>query len=307
MSAERLNAKELGKAQGVSRFAALVHTEGCGVSGVDHENIYTRMMLGYLRHPRASMALLLEHGCEKTHNDFMRNELIGEGLETDRFGWASVQMDGGIEKVLDRVEAWFADAAAAMAPPVYEALGLEGLRIGLLSSGPVSADVASGLALLTRWIVSAGGTVLVPGNDGLLGTSEYRQNVLGGRATQASLSIGQDFRKPGFHIMAAPTQDAAEIVTGMGATGVESLLVHVSEHPIQGHPFIPVLQLCSEQAINDRYGGDIDLHLEGDAASWPEQMLSLLVRTAGRDYIARSTAMGNTAFQVSRGLLSVST
>ena len=307
LCAERLNGKGLGRTQGISRFAALVHTEGCGVSGAAAENIYTRTMLGYLTHPLVKTALLLEHGCEKTHNDFMRNELAEQDIDLDRFGWASVQLDGGIDNVMDRVEEWFSRNLSDAEPPAHEDVGLESLRIGLLSAGPVATDAASSLARLTRWIVAAGGTVVVPANDGLLDTSEYATAVLGTRSPDACLANGQQLKKAGFHIMVVSTDDCTEIVTGLGATGVEILLAHVGEHPIHGHPFIPLLQISSARQVCERYGADMDLEVEGPGDSWPEQVLRLLVRTAGREYTAKSAALGNTAFQVSRGLLGVST
>ena len=69
MIAHRCNEQKIGKAQGISRFVALPHTEGCGVSSGRSEEIYTRTMIGHLTHPTVALGLLLEHGCEKTHND----------------------------------------------------------------------------------------------------------------------------------------------------------------------------------------------------------------------------------------------
>ena len=56
-------------------------------------------MLGYLLHPNTRMALLLEHGCEKTHNDYFRSRLVEAGKDPSRFGWASIQADGGLDAV----------------------------------------------------------------------------------------------------------------------------------------------------------------------------------------------------------------
>ena len=47
----------------------------------------------------ARHAVLLEHGCEKTHNDWFRGKIQEAGRDLDAFGWASIQLDGGIEKV----------------------------------------------------------------------------------------------------------------------------------------------------------------------------------------------------------------
>lgn len=46
-------------------------------------------MLGYLGHPTVWRALLLEHGCEKTHNEYMAS-YIKKDLKMDptKFGWA---------------------------------------------------------------------------------------------------------------------------------------------------------------------------------------------------------------------------
>lgn len=71
------------------RFVSLPHTEGCGVSDV---SISSRTLVGYLRSPLVAHALLLEHGCEKTHNDFFAAELRALSVDPQQFGWASLQV-----------------------------------------------------------------------------------------------------------------------------------------------------------------------------------------------------------------------
>ena len=88
----------------ITRFVALAHTEGCGVSSGRSEEIYTRTMIGHLTHPTVAIGLLLEHGCEKTHNDHVRHEIQKLGISPDSYGWASVQMDGGIDAVINKVQ-----------------------------------------------------------------------------------------------------------------------------------------------------------------------------------------------------------
>ena len=79
----------------VTRFECLPHTEGCGTGypdgGID---LYSRIMLGHLTHPSVALALCLEHGCEKTHNDFMTGALTEAHIDPARFGYASIQLDG---------------------------------------------------------------------------------------------------------------------------------------------------------------------------------------------------------------------
>ena len=52
---------------GLTRFVALAHTEGCGAANAD--DLYLETLAGHLQHPFTQRAVLLEHGCEKTHND----------------------------------------------------------------------------------------------------------------------------------------------------------------------------------------------------------------------------------------------
>ena len=95
----------------VSRFVALVHTEGCGSNNA--AGLFLDTLAGHLAHRSVRHAVLLEHGCEQTHNDAVRHHLAERGLPADRFGWASVQMDGGIAsvraKVAGQLEAMAAD------------------------------------------------------------------------------------------------------------------------------------------------------------------------------------------------------
>ena len=97
-------------------------------------------MVSYLLHPRTSPAL--EHGCEKTHNDYMSATALSEVEEQD-FGWASVQMDGGIDAVIERVESYFTNAVRELDPP-ENAVGID-VRVALLSSGPLPTGVAEAM------------------------------------------------------------------------------------------------------------------------------------------------------------------
>ena len=107
MAVDRLNAGSLGNELGLDRFVSLVHTEGCGASSGPSEELFIRTMAGYLLHPTVRYAFLLEHGCEKTHNDYFSRYLKKNDIDVDRFGWASIQADGGIENVLHLIEDWF--------------------------------------------------------------------------------------------------------------------------------------------------------------------------------------------------------
>lgn len=301
----RLNKKGLGQPSPLSRFVALAHTEGCGNSAGSFEQMYARTMVGYITHPFVKHCLLLEHGCEKTHNDFMRHQVEELGGDPSRLGYASIQLDGGIEKVTQKVEAWFAEQLATDQPALTESVGLDGLRVGLLSDGPVSAAVAQQLAILTKMIVGAGGLVVVPENTGLLSTPAYRNALLGQATVLPSLGYGEHARQNGFHMMETPTEHWVETVTGLAATGVELVLALVNEQPMQTHPLVPVLQMASEAAMQQQYGMDLDLLLTADPTDWNDQILDRCKQVIEHTYAPRLYQQGNIDFQFTRGLLGV--
>jgi altronate dehydratase len=305
MIADRLNERGYGEGK-VSRFVALPHTEGCGNSGGASLDLYSRTVLGHLDHPLVRFALLLEHGCEKTHNDYFRSRLIEADLDPEYFGWASVQLDGGIEKVTRRVEDWFAETLEDADELRYETVGLEYLRLGLMAVGPVSDGTAWSLAELTVLVVGAGGTVVVPEIASLLRSDTYLEGTVGGAEVRNTLAHGQAARKPGFHVMEAPTKNPTETATGLGATGVEVMLAHVSGRPLQAHRMIPLLQISADPETIEGHGEDLDVILDGDPSVWTQNILDSVLDVGSRRCTPRLYGQGNTGFQLTRGLLGVS-
>ncbi len=303
--ANRLNEGDATQGK-VTRFVALPHTEGCGVSAGSAEQIYSRTVLGHLANPSVRFALLLEHGCEKTHNDYFESVLRERGLDPARFGWASVQLDGGIESVISRVETWFDETLDDAADLTDETAGLESLRLGLYAAGDLSDAAASSLARVTLAVVRAGGTIVVPERSAMLSSSAYLEPVLGDRAPENTLSYGQQAKKTGFHVMQAPTDHWIETATGLGATGVELMVAHVAGHPLQAHRMIPLLQVSSDPDTISEHGEDLDVILEDDPSAWAEQILLAVSAVASRDYTPKLFEAGNTDFQFTRGLLGVS-
>jgi altronate dehydratase len=309
MIAARLNENPDALRQ-VSRYVALAHTEGCGAGAGYSQRMLLETMLGHLTHPSVRRGLLLEHGCEQTHNDAMRHYLAGQGVDVERLGWASVQMDGGLEKVTEKIARWFADALDGQPSEPVEEVGLEHLRLGLTATGVLDDAVARGLARLAQRVVTAGGLVVVPENAALLGSPAFRQELL--RAPEEALptlGYGQKAQEMGLHIMHSPTEHPVETLSGLGATGVEVMLAHVAGPPLQGHPMIPLVQVSAHGPTRQRFGGDLDLALEA-AALRPESLaadlLGLVARVVSREYVPRLFAQGNTGFQLTRGWLGLS-
>lgn len=307
--AERLNQQQVGYEQGISRFVALAHTEGCGASSGSSEEMYTRTLVGYLIHPIVACGLLLEHGCEKTHNDYISNALAKQGISRDRFGWASVQLDGGIEAVTEKVEHWFQRAVATLGPRRYVEVGIEHLQIALTATGSVTDEVALSFANLTRTLLGAGSTVIIPENATFLSVPAYREQVFEGHQIRNTLAYGQRVTEPGLHIMEAPTDHIVETFTGLGATGVDMIVTHGVGSPVQAHRMIPVLQATTDTATWTTYREDLDI-LPAQANWTPEQLalqiMESILQVASRQYIPKLFGKGNTDFQFTRGLLGIS-
>ncbi len=305
MAAERLNRKEVGGECGVSRAVAPVHTEGCGSSGISSDALYTRTMLGYLTHPNVAHALLLEHGCEKMHNARLQRQLQEHGIEPGRYGFASVQLDGGIERVLDRIEAWFTAALEAGGPAPEREVGIGSLRLGLFSTGRLSEPEAAGLLELVRTMLGCRASVVVPQSASLLESPAFAERLLGSTPARAGLGYGQTARGPGFFVMESPSRHAVEALTGLGATGVHLILARIEDHPLPAHPLVHMLQFGAGQASRE-FSDDLDIPLEEPPGEWPRLLLDKILRTASREYTPKYSSSGYSDFQLSRGLLGVS-
>ena len=318
----------------VSRFVALVHTEGCGSNNA--AGLFLDTLSGHLAHRCVRHAVLLEHGCEQTHNDAVRHHLADRGLAADRFGWASVQMDGGIANVRAKVARQFETMAAARAPeasgteladatpdmaaararevvpaPELErtAVGANEIRIALVANGPLPEAMGEAFGRLATGLVAAGATVVVPDNAGLLRNDGFRSAVFpDGAVPGASLAFGQPANEAGFQIMETPTENPVETFTGLGATSVELMLCHVGWNPLQGHPMLPLVQVTADAAVAKRYGSDLDrvLVLERDLTGLVGELATLVADVASCRYRPKLWSRGVTEFQLTRGRLGLS-
>ena len=307
LASERMNASGLARTLGLGRFVTLTHTEGCGFGGESMYQLLQRTYRGYATHPNVAAALLLEHGCEKIPNDAMRRQFETAGLPLDRFGWASVQLDGGIDKALAGIEAWFARAGAACPTTPRLPAGLGALTIGMLSAAPVRAAGAAVFARVARAVLAAGGSVLLPEGDPLLAAVEFRSALLGATPPHATLAYGQPVTAPGLHLVATDSDHWVENLAGLGGCGAQVFLGLVGDTPQQGHPMLPVLQIAAPGGLPAVTERDVDAVLSGDADEDEANVLRLLCRTAEGDFLPAATAGGFVDFQLSRGLLGVST
>lgn len=302
MAAQRLNQTDLPQALGISRFETVVHTEGCGVSR-GSLSLYTQTLLGHLAHPLVKHALLLEHGCEKTHNDYFRQAMRDNGRSPEEFGWASIQLDGGIQAVLAKMAGWFSQRRGAEAQRGWgdEEQGrtsARSLTIGLLAAGGVSEQAAAGMMYLMQAVVANGGSVIVPERFGLAMESVLDEQ-------RPSLSYGRMPQTPGLHIMATPNCNWSEVIVGLGAAGANIIVANIGDHPRQGHPFIPVLQVSDDPQVVQTYAADLD----GDTAVFaqPQNLTQLIQATLAGEITPKCSQSQNVYFQISRGSLGIST
>ncbi|HWD80182.1 MAG TPA: UxaA family hydrolase, partial [Kribbella sp.] len=289
----------------VTRMVALPHTEGCGSSGGASEETFARIMLGYLLHPNTRMALLLEHGCEKTHNDYFRSRLVEAGADPSRFGWASIQGDGGLEAVGGRVKDWF--SGFDLPAPIEQPGDLGALTIGLDARGPLSDRTAEALALIGREIVGSGGSVVLSSRGALLAHDGFRTAAFGTtEAVGPTVAHGQRLAAPGWHVMRMPGTDWMETATGFGATGVQQILAHVAGGTLSAQRFVPVVEFSNDPETVATYGDDLDAVATGDAAEQARIGLDTIAAVASRRLVPKAVASGNIGFQITRGLLGTS-
>jgi altronate dehydratase len=219
---------------------ALPHTEGCGVSG-EAIDILEQTIAGYAVHPLSERVLLLEHGCEKTHNDAIRNFLGSHGIDHTAMGFASIQLDGGIDRVTEKVTNWFASSPACESPRQST------LCLGLTAQGDVPAETATALATVAASIVASGGSVILPETSPMLRSTDFT-TALFVAPPHPTLSYGEIIQHRGLHVMAMSGDHLIESLSGMGSSGANLFLVHDSTRPVQGHPFIPTVQIASDSS-----------------------------------------------------------
>ncbi len=300
--ARRMEKRRIGKESAFSSFVALPHTEGCGCHAADTGDVAGNTLINYVLHPHVAAAMFLEHGCEKYQNTYFQNLLREKNISADRFGWSSIQLDGGIAAVADKIEDWFAVAGNAAKPEENR----DPLTIGLhLSSADAAADAAV-IATVCRSLVGAGGNVILTASSSWLENPGFAREVFAGPYRGPTLAYGSAPAAPGFHVMDVPSLDDADTLSGLGATGVEVIVWHSDQRLYQTHPFIPVLQSSVAKGGAERNEADVCIDPDGDTAKQALQWYERVAMAASGEYIPRLLEEGTTAFQLSRGRLGIS-
>ena len=287
----------------VNRYIALVHTEGCGSANA--EELFLNIVSGHLQHPFITHAVLLEHGCERTHNDAIRHDLLSKGLNPTRFDWASVQLDGGLDRVAKKVETQF---RVALDSPVQRKTGsITDLKIGLMTQGSISEITARALAGLIRDLVVSGSTIVVPENASIVDSTVFMERLLmDEQSWSVNLDYGAHPSSNGCFVMATPTTSTTEILTGLGGTGVEIILMYTNGMPVASHPLVPVLQFSDQNEYSDKFFDDLDFVLPQLMDKPSDFLMTKIEHTITGRHIPKLHHRGYSNFQVTRGTVGVS-
>ena len=278
---------------------ALPHTEGCGSGGSD--DLYTRTLIGHVMHPAVAAALLLEHGCERTHNDYFRAALRDAGQSADRFGWASIQLDGGIAAVTERVADHFAAAVAGGAGRLPARAGGPP-TVGIVAAGdPGEASAADLLASFAVAVVASGGSVIAPA-AGPTPAALAAAGIVPDRP-RPTVRFAERPSTGGLHLMAAPTGHVDEIAGGLAAAGAELIVAFSPSRPMHAHPFVPVLQVTDRA---DATGFDLAIDTAGSPEDAGRRLAELAAAALAGDYVPAQLRSGAVAFQLTRGTAGVS-
>jgi len=282
----------------LQRVVALPHTEGCGSGG--SVDLYTRTLLGHVLHPTVATALLLEHGCENTHNDHFRSALTREGQTVDQFGWASIQLDGGIAAVTERVANHFTKAMIRRTDDGKTSHSSESTPvIGLIISGfpnrQTTVDLLNSFAVA---VVASGASVVAP----VVGPTP---EALASAGIIGSPSVG--FAEPphssGLHLMASPTAHVDEIIAALVSASAELIIAFGPQRPIHAHPFVPVLQVTDGP---QETGFDLVITDGESIASESQRLNELATAAISRHYVPKQLKAGMVTFQITRGKSGIS-
>ena len=284
----------------LQRVVALPHTEGCGSGG--SVDLYTRTLIGHVLHPTVATALLLEHGCENTHNDHFRSAITREGQTVDQFGWASIQLDGGIAAVTERVANHFTTASIRRPDDDKTPHTKRTPVIGLIISGfPNKQTTVDLLSSFVVAVVASGASIVAPvvgptaealASGGIIGNNEC-----------PSMGFAEPPHSSGLHLMASPTAHIDEIIAGLVSASAELIIAFGPQRPIHAHPFVPVLQVTDGP---QKTGFDLVISNGKSISDESHRLNELAAAAISRHYVPKQLKAGMVTFQVTRGKSGIS-
>lgn len=284
-----------------NKWVCLAHTEGCGSSDAELERMQLRTLTGYLIHPLVNRSILLEHGCEKTHNQRFQSFLNENHINPDQFGWAGIQADGGMARVTEKIFHWVESNKAPITHPHPDAHIL-----GILTPENLPDDLCHVINLLVGHLLDTGGSLVLPSN------SSYwiHPECLIKSKPPANLPYGQYLTEPGLYSMDTPTHHQVETVSGLAASGCKQILIFTDgRFVVQGNPLVPTLSvILSDSSAPEKTGlADLTWSINSEdpktvCGNVLRKCIELMQVTTG----TISEKLASTDFQLTRGHFGVS-
>ena len=307
MAAKRLNLNCVGH-ELQSKYVTLPHTEGCGVSSGHSEKILLNILKGYLCHPLIRDSLVLEHGCEKLHLEYMRRFLLEENIDPSSYGWASIQKDGGIESVLLKIEDWFSRSEVEnLVDKTNSNMSENVYSIGIVGDSDINSEVAKGFALLCQTMSEAGISVVLPTSASLLQSKIFLTELFEDASFAPNIDAANIPKVPGVHIMETYSDQFVENITVLGASGVQLFIAYDDCILPQGHPFIPMLRICASGSDADsRYAQVFDVNTLSSSLLWIEEVVDTIRDIQAGDFKIQPMLNEYVDFRIPRGPSAVS-
>mmetsp|Transcript_25154 Transcript_25154/g.57160 ORF Transcript_25154/g.57160 Transcript_25154/m.57160 type:complete len:799 (+) Transcript_25154:337-2733(+) len=230
------------------RVVALPHTEGCGTStSALQDELFANVLLGHVLHPCVARAVFLEHGCEKTHNDWFRHRIADAGVDPAQFSYVSIQADGGIASAAKMVkDVLTADRLPTVEPQTTD---MAHLRLAFAATSSVPPSHGRAIAAVAAELIGAGGGLTVAACSPLLRRPDFLDEVVegGSAALRPNWPFGRHRKHAGVCVMQTPPRLSwVEEITGLTATGVHVLVV-LTHRTVPASPMIPSATiLCSD-------------------------------------------------------------
>lgn len=284
----------------ITRFAHLETTEGCGVVNNDffHKNILT----GILRSPLIKYSVLLEHGCEKNHNDSMRQTLRSKFKTIpSNIGFESVQMGGGVRSAFSNVMR----KCRILSENTFRTKTENKLRIGLVvdTRSVMSQIDIDSLQVFCRAVIDKWtGTIVSPSVSCL----NCFQNTFKMRSVSLGDTISEDAGMVLLRGLTDCSMTLSETIGCVASSGVHVLVVMCSKSSniVQAHPLIPTLLVSL--FISSSHSHDVDLRLGHDVLENARSMCDIVASVVSSKLSPHMNRIGNVHFQFSRGRTGVS-
>jgi hypothetical protein len=246
------------------------------------------------------------------HNSYFSQLLKQRGFDPAQYCQGSVQLDGGLVKVTNKIMQALADdtkekeetSKTSTTTPhtndIWETKTMPvlsaGITIGVLRIGgtkkdhSVEAAAAHNAGGLLTACLTRGVNVVVPTSSGLYDNARFLDSVLEINSGKAGLAFGQPVANgstPGsLYVMdARGVDDAVELITGLAASGCQSIVVLTDRSFVPQHPVVPVTIVAPNEATTTK-----EIVEAMAVAQWTHARGDVPV----------------TAFQITRGLLCVS-